>query len=469
MKTLKDLTGILWGVAFVAMFFSGVTCGGDDNNPNPTPAGNTGSSTCSTDADCGPGQKCVAPFCRDASDVIGSDDDDDNTTKQPSDDDSDDMTDDDDVQTDDDVTQDDDDVVPDDDDITPTDDDTTEGDVTGNECAEYSNCALDRENDLYLGCVSGVCGKCRNDTDCSNEWTDFVCQSDGTCQPGEVSNDDDVVPDDDITPTDDDITDDDTVQPDDDDTVQPDDDTTDDDVTDDDITQDDDTSVECVDQKDCPNGTICIDGVCMCDPPCIFGKVCIDYMCVDPPADDDVTSDDDDTGVECTNQADCPPGNICWLEKCDPCYGEGTCHNCQPPCSAEFISCDHWNRCVDCDPICEQGYYCDDNSECQPGEPPVPPTDCEPCGANEYCDKDTLECMPIIPDDECSQGQVCAPLFGGSGDTFCVTPEGNPPEGTTKCHIGTPDCCPSPDDIAVGRLSPTPPAPGIWCMFPCTP
>ena len=73
--------------------------------------------------------------------------------------------------------------------------------------------------------------------------------------------------------------------------------------------------VECIDDADCPNGQVCVDGTCIDATPiptptpectddndCPPGQVCVDGMCVEATP----------TPIpECSDDDDCPPGQVC--------------------------------------------------------------------------------------------------------------------------------------------------------------
>jgi Cys-rich repeat protein len=163
---------------------------------------------------------------------------------------------------------------------------------------------------------------------------------------------------------------------------------------------------ECVEDEDCPEGQVCVDGKCVTPTPtptetpecvededCPEGQVCVDGKCVTPSPTPTRTP-------ECTEDEDCPEGQVCV---------DGTCVTPTATPTPEG--------------------FCTDDDDCPPGQVCV----------DNRCVTPTPTRTPVgfcTSDDDCPEGQICI-------DNRCVTPTPSP----------TPDgFCTSDDDCPPGQV-----------------
>ena len=154
----------------------------------------------------------------------------------------------------------------------------------------------------------------------------------------------------------------------------------------------------CVDDDDCGEGQICVDGQCITpsgcqtDEDCAEAEICVDGECVTPPGcqtDEDCTEGEICVNGECVppsecqTDEDCDDNDACTTDVCDP--GSGCIH----------VPID---TCVDGDPCTVDS--CDPEIGCV-----HEPLDCEdgdPCTINDCFEG---ECTTAAID--CPEGQVC--------------------------------------------------------------
>lgn len=158
---------------------------------------------------------------------------------------------------------------------------------------------------------------------------------------------------------------------------------------------------DCTDDNDCPTGQICVNGTCVCPP---GQKKCPDGIC-----------------KECCDSTDCPPcyecvgGScvpiVCPTGFCDP--SSGDCVECYDGSQCGPNECCINNKCECC-----TGYYRDENGDCveEPdcfGEEDCPDP-CETCVGGE--------CVPKV----CPPGQKCV---NGECVEDCCQPGAECPDG----------------------------------------
>jgi hypothetical protein len=200
--------------------------------------------------------------------------------------------------------------------------------------------------------------------------------------------------------------------------------------------------VECGNDADCPDDSLCVGALCRYAPTCTGDGDCLDVVgeCVDGQCqpgceeDSDCSTDgvaicfEGDCTFACTDNRTCDPGEQCRNGVClpDECTGTGTedcpdgerCNGagaCVP-----FTGCESDDDCSDtqfCSPagICENRRGCTSDLNCGEGEicdngGCVPTTECEEnadCEAGESCVANL--CVPGLcrGNEDCAIGEVC--------------------------------------------------------------
>ncbi len=212
--------------------------------------------------------------------------------------------------------------------------------------------------------------------------------------------------------------------------------------------------------NDCPAPTTC-------DPTCDDGlfcngiESCSNGNCQPgtPPCAG-LCNEDNDSCVECFNNADCDDGIFC--NGPSECHADGTCHTHAPPCPAGTCN-EQTDSCAACasDADCTDGIFCNGVEQCvagacQAGTPPCP---------GQGCSNQAQQCVECFIDAECNDAQFCngvetcvagqcqagaGPCAAGQqcddGADICITPPPPPPPG------GGDDECATDEDCSDGRF-----------------
>ena len=216
----------------------------------------------------------------------------------------------------------------------------------------------------------------------------------------------------------------------------------------------------CTSDDDCPDGQICVNGVCVdgckTDDDCPGSAICVDGRCVNP----DPTYDGCDK-TECPDHAECKDG-VCL---CDDGYtgvwsnGVLTCYsNCEDPnahrdedgecvCNDEYLWDPEHERCRrECEPTTPH----DGDGDCDTDDDPchgvscLPPKVCKD-GECQCPDGTVLKNGLCLPDDLCEN--VCCPPNATCKDGICVCDAGYVLNDMGYCVMAeTGACADSSDD-----------------------
>lgn len=180
---------------------------------------------------------------------------------------------------------------------------------------------------------------------------------------------------------------------------------------------------------DCPNGTVCEDGICTNAPDCDFEHACPAGLMCDFARQTCIAPQPE---TECETSVDCLGGSYCWEGQCIESGGCALDEDCAQ--FGENLLCDTTRSTCTPDPgPCPDGECgclvdadCSDGLVCELGACWDPATLCETnedCGQGRVCDglfcaKDCASDVACPTGQACGDDSVCRDIAGGTGE--CV-------------------------------------------------